>query len=370
MFFSRKTQRHLAAEIERYAVRVSPAIDAPEVLAWVRGPVRLEGPAAFDRVREELADSGLPDALARARKELEAGDRSTLAALDVPASIWVEGLRAEPQAADYLRAFLAAMGGARIERCSALPLLWDMAELDYSPVDAFVDMGELFADGTKSLIDAMADGLDIHVGTPVTAIAHDAEGVRVTLANGSQMTARAAVNALPLNVWADIGFSPDLAAPKARAAGERHVGEVSKVLAIVQNAPETFLGSGWDTPINAAFVTKPANDGRLFMGFSVQDRVDLDDADAVARAVHAHLPDAVVVATAGHDWVADPYSRGTWLSIPPGWFGDGTFDALRQPEGRLAFAGSDIAGEGAGWIDWAIASGHDAARYCQAFLER
>ena len=46
-------------------------------------------------------------------------------------------------------------------------------------------------------------------------------------------------------------------------------------------------------------------------------RVDLSDHDAVARAVNAHLPDATVVATDGHDWVADPFSKGTWLSIPP-----------------------------------------------------
>ena len=77
-------------------------------------------------------------------------------------------------------------------------------------------------------------------------------------------------------------------------------------------------------------------------------RVDLADADAVTAAVRAHVPEATVVQTAGHDWVADPFSKGTWLAIPPGWFSDGTFDALAEPEGRLAFAGSDIAAEGAG----------------------
>jgi monoamine oxidase len=108
-------------------------------------------------------------------------------------------------------------------------------------------------------------------------------------------------------------------------------------------------------------VTKPARDGRLFMGFSVQDRVDVADLDAVAGAVNAHLPGATVVAADGHDWVHDPYSKGTWLSVPPGWFSDGTFDALEAPEGRLAFAGSDIASEGAGWIEGAIGSGAAAA---------
>ena len=51
--------------------------------------------------------------------------------------------------------------------------------------------------------------------------------------------------------------------------------------------------------------------------------------------------------------------------MPPTWFSDGTFEALTEPEGRLAFAGSDIATEGAGWIEGAIGSGVLAAAYVQ-----
>ena len=370
MFFSRDTQPTLAAEIERYGVEVVPAITDPELLAWVRGSARLEGPEAFDDVRAGLAASGLPDAIAATAAALEAGDRTTLDALDVPASTWVEAVAADPEAADYLRAFLVAMGGSALERCSVLPLLWDMAELDYTPVDAFIDMGELFADGTASLLDAMAAELDVRLGTVVTEVAQDDEGVRITLANGSELRAGAVVNALPLNCWADVRFTPELAETKRRAVQQGHVGEVSKVIAVVRDAPQTFLGTGWDTPINAGFVTKAAGDDRLFMGFSVHDRVDLSDAGAVATAVNAHLPDATVIVTDGHDWVADPFSKGTWLSIPPGWFSDGTFDALSRPEGRVAFAGSDVAQEGAGWIEGAIASGRAAAAYCMELDRR
>ena len=49
------------------------------------------------------------------------------------------------------------------------------------------------------------------------------------------------------------------------------------------------------------------------------------------------------------------------MAVPPTWFSDGTFEALREPEGRVVFAGSDIAAEGAGWIEGAIASGVAAA---------
>jgi monoamine oxidase len=113
---------------------------------------------------------------------------------------------------------------------------------------------------------------------------------------------------------------------------------------------------------------RPAGDGGLFMGFSVQDRVDTTDGEAMMSAVKAHLPEATVDLTDGHDWVSDRFSKGTWLSVPPAWFTDDTFDALALPEGRLAFAGSDIAPEGAGWIEGAVASGIAAGAHLHRVL--
>ena len=361
MFFSRATQPHLAAEIERYGIAVTPPVE-PELVAWIRGDERHEGMAAIERIQSLLASSQLMAALETTAKAFAAGERVALGALDITSAAWVDALDADPEAADYLRAFLVAMGGSSIDRTSVLPLLWDMVELDYTPADAYVDMGELFTDGTKSLIDAMAAGLDVRLGTVATRVVAETDGVTVTTQDGSVIRAGAAIVALPLNVWADVVFDPPLAAPKQRAATQRHPGAVSKVLAVVSDAPDSYLGAGWGTPINAGFITKAAGDNRLFMGFSVQDRVDLSDHDAVAAAVNAHLPRATVVATDGHDWVGDPYSKGAWLAVPPTWFSDGTFEALREPEGRVAFAGSDIAAEGAGWIEGAIASGAAAAR--------
>jgi monoamine oxidase len=360
MFISRETQPALATEIRRYAAEVTVPMD-PEVIGWVRGAARVVGPVPIERLRTKLAESRLVDAIEETGKAFAGGDREALVPLDVPVSSWVDGLGADDEAADYLRAFMAAMGGSRIERMSVLPLLWDMVELDYTPVDAFADIGELLTDGTKRLIDAMAMGLDIRFASVVTRVAHDTDGVTVTLQNGSTLRAAAAVCALPLNVWADIAFEPALAAPKQAAADQRHVGEVSKVIAVVRGGPSSYLGIGWDTPINAGFVAFPTSDGQLFMGFSSHDRVELADHAAVDHAVRAHLPNVEVVTTAGHDWVTDPFSKGSWLSVPPTWFSDGTFDALREPEGRILFAGSDIAAEGAGWIEGAVASGRDAA---------
>jgi monoamine oxidase len=367
MFFSRATQPHLAREIARYGAPVTAGTE-PEVLAWIDGDRRDVGLEAVERIQGKLASSNLADALRTTREAFRAEGRAALASLDVPVATWLGDLDADPEAVDYLRAFMVSMAGAPIERCSVLPLLWDMVELDYSPGDVFVDVGELLADGTKSLIDPMAAGLDVRFGTVVTHVTHDDRGVTVTLEDGTQVRAEAAVVALPLNVWGDLVFDPPLSETTRRAADRRQPGEVSKVIAIVDGAPETYIGVGWDTPINAGFVLRPAGDARLFMGFSVQDRVDLSDHEAVAAAVNVHLPEATVTTTGGHDWVGDRFSRGTWLSTPPTWFSDGTFEGLAVPEGRLAFAGSDIAPEGAGWIEGAVGSGAGAAAHLLGVL--
>ncbi len=368
MFFSRATQPYLAAEIMRYGVAVTPGSETA-TLRWINGDQRREGRAEIERMQATLERSGLRDVLATTKRAFDGAGRTSLDALDVSVAEFVDGLGAEPEAADYLRSFLASMGGSPIDRCSALPLLWDMVEVGYSPADVFVDVGELLTDGTKSLIDAMAAGLDVRFGAVVTSVTRDDDGVTIALADGTTVSAPAAVLALPLNLWADVAFDPPLAEPKRSAAATGHPGEVSKVLAIVERAPASYIGAAWGTPIQAGFVTKAAGEGRqLFMGFSVQDRVDLTDRDAIDAAVRAHLPEANVVTTSSHDWVRDPFAKGTWLSTPPTWFSDGTFEALSTHEGRLAFAGSDITAEGAGWIEGAIGSGVGAARYLGRML--
>ncbi len=370
MFFSRKTQPHLAREIQRYGLAVIPGTE-PDVVAWIDGDRRDEGVDVIDRLEGKLASSNLADAIRTTEGMFRAKghDGSTaLSELDIPAETWIASLDADPEAVDYVRAFAVSMGGAPLAHCSILPLLWDMVELDYGPADVFVDVGELLTDGTKSLIEPMAAGLDIRFESVVSRVVHEDRGVTVTLEDGSLVRGGTAVVALPLNVWADVVFDPPLLDAKRRAADRRHPGRVSKVIAVVHGAPDSYFALGWDTPINAGFVLRPGGDGQLFMGFSVEDPVDLADHEAVTAAVNAHLPHASVVTTDGHDWVGDRFSQGTWLSVPPTWFSDGTFDALAVPEGRLAFAGSDIAPEGAGWIEGAIASGVAAADHLRGVL--
>ena len=77
----------------------------------------------------------------------------------------------------------------------------------------------------------------------------------------------------------------------------------------------------------------------------------------VAGGAHpSPVPHAEVVAAAANDWLGDEFSRGTWAIHRPGWYTTHHAEA-RRPEGRIAFAGSDIANGWSGFIDGAIESG-------------
>ncbi|MEP6758721.1 MAG: FAD-dependent oxidoreductase [Actinomycetota bacterium] len=54
MFFSRATQPHLAAEVERYSIVVTSPRE-PDVVAWIRGGERVEGTASIRRIQDRWA---------------------------------------------------------------------------------------------------------------------------------------------------------------------------------------------------------------------------------------------------------------------------------------------------------------------------
>jgi monoamine oxidase len=97
--------------------------------------------------------------------------------------------------------------------------------------------------------------------------------------------------------------------------------------------------------------------------------LDISDPSAVQAAVRSFVPDAEVLAMAGHDWRRDPYSLETWAVFRPGQIRRCEAD-LRRTEGRFMFAGAHTALRWTGFIDGAIESGTRAAREAVAFLRQ
>jgi monoamine oxidase len=101
--------------------------------------------------------------------------------------------------------------------------------------------------------------------------------------------------------------------------------------------------------------------GRLLVGLgSSPDLLGGSDRRGVEEAVRRFAPDARVIASDGHDWNADEFSQGTWAAYRPGQLSR-LHSALQRPEGRLHFAGSDIAPRWIGMMSGALESGRRAA---------
>jgi monoamine oxidase len=306
-------------------------------------------------------DAATASIRARLERQDEDDDPSSLADLDVSVTTWLESHPLSAAAEDAVRSYVGAIGGSDPSRTGVLAILLetiDGGRLD----DAWDDVGRAFRDGTGALVAALATDLDIRLGQVVEVVRQGATGVEVQTRAGATFAALEAVIALPLNVWRDVRFDPPLSEPKARAAQHGHVGSASKLIAVARGVQDGYLAVGGSGPVQAVGAVRPVGDGaQLVIAFDGLGRLDGADALAVQHAVRTLAPEATILAHGSHDWRADPFARGTWLTIPPGWLTDGTFAALERPEGRLAFAGGDIAPDGPGLMAGAMSSGERAA---------
>lgn len=352
-------QHHVAAEIARYGLQAGPTDDA-RTFVWVTPDRRVTGGDAQAAWAE--ASDALTDLIPEATRSMVA------AGMDESVGRWAERRPLSSDAAALIASYAAAMGGGPVGRMSMVGLFGDgdLAKLD----QAWTEVGSMFTDGTRSLVEALADRLDIRLRHVVRRIHASIDGVEVVLDGGARLRAASAVVALPLNVWSDVEFDPPLDGGKARAATEGQPGRSTKLIAVAAGVPHRIAAVGWGTPLQALRAIADTPDGQLVVGFDGESPFDPNDQARALDAIRAFAPDAALVVSAGHDWFADPFAKGTWFAPPVDWFTDGTFEALAEPVGRLTFAGSDVSPWEWGWIEGAIASGHAAAIATEAILDR
>jgi monoamine oxidase len=346
---------------------------APSAFAWSLGgelstaanPIPVEEWLDFER-----AVRAIDNAAERIRFGEAPLDRRGLDDLDVPFDSWLHGLDLPAKTRDFLMAWAGFFFGAPCSEVSGLHILSWVAGFENSAIAWYVAVSEKLSAGTAGLIDALAEdsAADIKLGAPVERVENNDDGVTVTTRDGERYAARAAVLATPINTWHDLVVTPELGAGKAAMAEERMAGHATKIWALVKGVTGSFYGVGWDTKIKWLATEYTTADGDLLVGFGTSpEELDVTDTSAVADAVHEFLPSAEVVATDAHDWNADEFSQGTWMAYRPGQVMRHA-SALQRPEGRLAFAGSDLASGWCGWIDGAIESGHRAARAAREML--
>jgi monoamine oxidase len=224
-------------------------------------------------------------------------------------------------------------------------------------------LGWRLPNGTAALYEAIAADVrgEIVLGAPVTAVAQEGDGVTVATASGERHTARRVVVTVPIGVLPSIAFTPALAAAKQAAAERNHAGQGVKAWVLARGVPDDLYAFGHGTRFDFAGAMETTPDGVLLVCFGPSSAaLDVTDPEAVGAAVRELAPDAEIVAVHAHDWVGDPYSRGTWSVLRPGQV-HAAWSALRAPEGRVHFAGAHTALRWPSFMDGAVESGHRVA---------
>jgi monoamine oxidase len=211
--------------------------------------------------------------------------------------------------------------------------------------------------------------------SPVGRIAQDDHGVVVEAA-GTVVRADRAVVALPPTLAGRIGYDPPLPARRDQLVQHMPQGSVIK-FHVLYDTPwwraEGLSGTVLcpDEPIGVTFdCTPPAGTPGLITGFfegpaavaagmrTTDERRDVVE-DVLGRALGKRARE--VLDYVDRDWSAEPFTRGCYgAHLPPGaWTVYGP--ALREPAGRIHWAGTETAERWTGYIDGAIDSGQRVA---------
>jgi monoamine oxidase len=243
--------------------------------------------------------------------------------------------------------------------------------------DSMIDVwADTLTGGVSLLAERMiaVSGARVVMNTAVSRIKHRGGEVTATGQSGAKWRARAALLATGLNPLRAITFDPGLPTPQTMALSIGHLGASVKIWAKVRGAPVGVLATGGGESAKAGiewmFSERLAADGAsLIVGFGLAANFDPARPGAVAREVARFFPEAELLAYDWHDWVGDPFARGTWVATPLG-AERAVAAATWRSTAPLAFASSDIAPEGAGWFDAAIISGLQAADDVAKFLRK
>ncbi|MFF1832501.1 flavin monoamine oxidase family protein [Paenarthrobacter sp. NPDC058040] len=358
-------QTHLVRETARYGLdMVYPP--EPQRYIWYLNGKRFES-TGLPLPWEEAVSA--EEALARLRAEAARVQLETphflqeISDLDVSVSDFIKSLGVGPVTHDLLESWASLYSGTDNTDNSILYHLHSVTALGGSPLALAPAL--IIESGTASLIDAIASDFkgEVRLSTPVLGISQDPEGVTVTTIDGDQLRSKRAVVALPVNTLSDVSFDPPLNSGKQALFGEGHAGHGYKFFALVEGVQENIQAVGWGLNSGVTYLATAAKiDGNsLLVGFAHPAEgfspLDLDD---VQRAVEDYLPGARVLAVDGYDWNTDDYSQGTWISPRPGQL-TGLNTSPSSDEGRLYFAGADLALRWFSWVEGALETGYEAA---------
>ena len=252
-------------------------------------------------------------------------------------------------------------------------MLTEMTFLQHLPGSAgdvgvlgFIDDGVLdlqmrynhrIVEGYGSLPRSLARGLDIRLNSTVEAVFWDAQKVRLRLAGGRELEARAVISTLPVGVLksAAVRFEPALPESKRWALSQMEMGPIIKVLMHFRKN----VWPGWMEMVACA--TGPVNlywsvfrnvQGRppVLVGYCIGPRAERLSMESEEKAIGIIMddlrrlfpraaPQRELVNCRMVNWARDPFARGGYTYLRPG--ARGARASLRATDtGALFWAGA------------------------------
>jgi monoamine oxidase len=287
---------------------------------------------------------------------------------------YLDLIEASPEARAHVLAWWSISGNGDPAKISATEFLSSCAYGDGLPESMMSALRHTLEPGAGVLVERMLSlsGAELRLNSKVENVRQDREQVTIACAGGSSVSARAAISCLPLNTLAAVRFKPEQPAEKRKAIAIGHGGNSLKLWLKVRGVDLGILATGGPGGLRWLFSEREASDGAtLIVGFALADgTLNPRERHSVATSLARFFPEAELIAWDWHDWVGDPFARGTWVALTAtdGWIGDAS---MWGREGRLAFATSDFAENSAGWFEGAIVSGETAASaVLAAFAEK
>jgi monoamine oxidase len=235
-----------------------------------------------------------------------------------------------------------------------------------------------FVGGAQQICERLADELDgrVILSAPVRTIEQEPAGVIVRADGGRQVHGRLAIVAVPPLLAGRIDYQPALPAKRDQLTARMPMGSVIKYIAVYERPfwrNAGFSGEAFSDESIAVTTfddtspdgTQPAlvtfSDGEVARVWSERSPAERQQA-VLNEFVRFFGPEAArPVAFVEKNWLEDPWSRGCYVGV----MGPATMtavgSALREPCGRIHWAGTETATEWMGYIDGAIQSGYRAA---------
>lgn len=230
--------------------------------------------------------------------------------------------------------------------------------------------------GSVLVSQRLAADLDVRLGDPVVTVAQDNAGVTLTTRGGSTYRAQRAVMALPPTLAGRLRYDPVLPAWRDQLTQKTPAGTVIKTFAayptpfwrdaglngqaISDQGPVkvTFDVSPPDATVGVLLGFVEAGDARRWQRLGADER-RRQVLDCFVRYFGPQA--ATPTSYLEKDWTAEEFTRGCYgAHFAPGvWTSYGS--VLREPVGRLHWAGSEYAVEWSGYMEGAVRSGRTTA---------